>query len=265
MGLWIEALDTGREIYSTPAYQFDNRLRGGTEGRVVVIQRTLRGRAFFDDADGNRHAVPAGSLMIFQHGEPTRYGYPPEATEPYHLEFITFRPEGAAPLLLDLRRLAGPVLRFDTGGEADRTFGDLVDRVAVRRFADVFDAAAASYSLIMALYREVTGPEPAPEDPVEAARRFFHRRFREPVGLPAAAEAAGLSVEHLCRRFKAEQGLSPGAYLRQLRLQAAAERLRASRLPVNDIARQCGYLDVDSFSRAFARAYGCRPSQWRAG
>lgn len=260
---WIEPLDCGREIYTSPDYQFKNRLRGDTEGRLIVIQRTLAGRAFFDDTEGNRHAVPAGNLMIFQHGEPTAYGYPPEAREPYHLAFITFRPEGVDRLLMHLRSEAGPVLQLAPDGEADRAFNDLIERMTTRGFADTFDAAVAGYGLVMALYREATVLEVERTDPVEAAHAFIHRRFRQPIGLPAVARAAGLSVEHLCRRFKAETGSSPGAYLRRLRMEAAAERLRASRLPVADIARQCGYLDVDSFSRAFLRRFGRRPSAWR--
>jgi AraC-like DNA-binding protein len=57
--------------------------------------------------------------------------------------------------------------------------------------------------------------------------------------------------------------MTPISYLTMLRIDKAASRLAKTRQPISRIARQCGYSSVPSFTRAFAKALGTTPSQFR--
>jgi AraC-like DNA-binding protein len=82
--------------------------------------------------------------------------------------------------------------------------------------------------------------------------------------LDALAAIAELSKFHFLRQFAQVVGMTPGAYLRTLRLCHAARRLRQSRSSILEIALSVGFADHPSFSRAFARHMGMTPSQYQA-
>lgn len=83
------------------------------------------------------------------------------------------------------------------------------------------------------------------------------------VTLEQLAQVAGLSKFHFLRQFDQVVGMTPGAYLRTLRLCHAARLLRAKDDPILEIALAVGFADHPSFSRAFARYMGMTPSQYR--
>lgn len=83
------------------------------------------------------------------------------------------------------------------------------------------------------------------------------------VTLDELAEVAGLSKYHFLRQFSQVVGITPGAYLRTLRLCHAARKLRSSDLPILEVALSVGFADHPSFSRAFARHMGMTPSEYQ--
>jgi AraC-like DNA-binding protein len=83
------------------------------------------------------------------------------------------------------------------------------------------------------------------------------------VALDRLSEVAELSKYHFLRQFAQIVGMTPGAYLRTLRLCQAARMLRTTTTPILDIALAVGFADHPSFSRAFARHMGLTPSEYR--
>jgi AraC-like DNA-binding protein len=81
--------------------------------------------------------------------------------------------------------------------------------------------------------------------------------------LEKLAEVAELSKYHFLRQFSQVVGMTPGAYLRTLRLCHAARKLRTTDLPILEVARSVGFADHPSFSRAFARHMGMTPSEYQ--
>lgn len=77
------------------------------------------------------------------------------------------------------------------------------------------------------------------------------------------AKAAGCTVEHLCRVFRGAFGLTPGAYIRQRRMNYAANLLLHSDLRAIDIAYEAGYQSLAPFYAAFRREFGMAPLQYR--
>jgi AraC-like DNA-binding protein len=81
--------------------------------------------------------------------------------------------------------------------------------------------------------------------------------------LEQLAEVAGLSKYHFLRQFSQVVGMTPGAYLRTLRLCHAARKLRTTDMPILEVALSVGFADHPSFSRAFARYMGMTPSEYQ--
>lgn len=95
------------------------------------------------------------------------------------------------------------------------------------------------------------------------AVQFLQYHAGRPVKLQEAAEAAAVSQRHLERVFLEVCGLSPMAYLTELRLRRASLLLRGTSRTVAEIARECGFEDPNYFARVFKKKYGAAPSMWR--
>lgn len=78
------------------------------------------------------------------------------------------------------------------------------------------------------------------------------------------AAIATLSRSAFAARFSQLVGVSPGGYVLRQRLDRAADLLLSSNEPVGRIAARVGYASEAAFSRAFARAYGDSPRNWRS-
>jgi AraC-like DNA-binding protein len=98
-----------------------------------------------------------------------------------------------------------------------------------------------------------------PAGAVERARAFLHANFGDPdVTLARTARAAHVTPAHLVRRFRAELGVTPIAYLWQRRVTAGIDLLTHTGLPVSDIAARVGFRSAYHFSRRIS-AYAGRP------
>jgi len=81
--------------------------------------------------------------------------------------------------------------------------------------------------------------------------------------LAELARQAHLSPRGLTRAFVAATGVTPAQYQTALRLAHARTLLRGSTLPVEEIARACGYADPRHFRRMFGAHEGVSPSAYR--
>lgn len=84
------------------------------------------------------------------------------------------------------------------------------------------------------------------------------------LGLDLLAERANFSPYHFHRVFHQFVGENLKSYVRRLRLEQAAYRLKISQASVLDLALQAGYQTHESFTRAFARHFGMPPAAFRA-
>ncbi|UFH49052.1 helix-turn-helix domain-containing protein [Pseudomonas sp. KNUC1026] len=94
------------------------------------------------------------------------------------------------------------------------------------------------------------------------AREVIHAHAFTDLSLEALAQACGVDRYRLTRAFKAAFGLPPHAYLVQLRLALARQRLAAGAEPA-ELAAQLGFADQSHLGRWFVRAYGMSPGQYR--
>ncbi|HJQ39373.1 MAG TPA: AraC family transcriptional regulator [Thermoanaerobaculia bacterium] len=152
-----------------------------------------------------------------------------------------------APLAADLRvlhrRLAGAPLSdsVEASELAIRVIGTLLHRHGSLRVEQPRRGEAAA---------------------VERARQFMRARRSVRIDLEAIAAAAGLSQYHLIREFNKRVGVTPHAYLTQLRVNLAQQLLRSTDT-IADVALASGFADQAHLTRQFRRTLGVTPGAYR--
>jgi transcriptional regulator GlxA family with amidase domain len=77
------------------------------------------------------------------------------------------------------------------------------------------------------------------------------------------ARQASLSPRQFARAFAAEVGMPPGRYVDRIRLETARRQLEDTADSVEQTARFCGYGTPEAMRRAFIRALGVSPGEYR--
>lgn len=143
---------------------------------------------------------------------------------------------------------------------------ELVEAYETERAADM---PVLLLALFLARLRRIkpagpTGATAGPPVPglILRVNQIAQRQGEHP-NLKEIARALGISPSHLRARFRASCGVSIGRHLRHLRLEQACGLLRLGPQRVSEVAEQCGFSSIYSFSRAFRLAYGVSPLAYR--
>ncbi len=96
-------------------------------------------------------------------------------------------------------------------------------------------------------------------DRVTCTKELLARDLANPPTLEMLGQEAGCSSFYLSRTFSREVGLTIPQYLRNIRMERAAELLRSGRYNVTEAATEVGYSSLSHFSKAFCETIGCCP------
>lgn len=105
-----------------------------------------------------------------------------------------------------------------------------------------------------------------PEAQIEVIKQvhtFLMEHYKEHYTIEELAERFELSPTVMKKCFKGVYGDSVYSYMKLYRLQVAERLLKESRLTVNEIAAQIGYLNPNKFTSAFCAVYGVPPTAYR--
>lgn len=94
---------------------------------------------------------------------------------------------------------------------------------------------------------------------VQRVKEVLARDLANPPTLEMLGQEVGCSSFYLSRSFSREVGLTISQYLRNVRMERAAELLRTGRYNVTEAATEVGYSSLSHFSKAFCETIGCCP------
>ncbi len=104
-----------------------------------------------------------------------------------------------------------------------------------------------------------TRAQRAGRERVARASAILRERMREAPTLEELGRMVGCSHFYLSRLFSQETGQTIQQYLREIRLERAAELLRTGRCNVTEAALEVGYNSLSHFSTAFRERFRCCP------
>jgi AraC family transcriptional regulator len=92
---------------------------------------------------------------------------------------------------------------------------------------------------------------------------YIAANIGDDISLVDLAGVAGYSTFHFARKFALAMGTSPHRYISRIRLDNAMAELAAGKLPLSEIALNAQFSSQASFTRAFHRAIGMTPQEYR--
>ena len=96
---------------------------------------------------------------------------------------------------------------------------------------------------------------------IATATDYLRSHFSQNITLDDLAALTHLSRYHFLRVFRNTVGLTPHAYLTQIRIEAAKQLLGAGQ-PIAQVAAATGFVDQSHFTRRFKRITGVTPGQY---
>ncbi|MCL2866704.1 MAG: response regulator [Clostridia bacterium] len=164
-----------------------------------------------------------------------------------------------------LQLVKNAAIRFSARADAEtpedllRVFQDKAERASSAR--GLFDALG---TYIADVIRDTLERERNRETrPIRMAKQYIREHFAEPLSLDEVSEAAGFSAAYFSTFFKKETGEGFNRYLTGVRIDAAKEYLRETRMPIHEIGKRVGYNDNKYFIGMFKSVTGLTPSEFR--
>lgn len=98
---------------------------------------------------------------------------------------------------------------------------------------------------------------------VRQAKNYIKSEYMTGITVGDVAASLGLDRSYFSGLFRAEVGKTPKEYLREVRMQQAADHLLNRDYTITEIAMSVGYPDVFTFSRVFRSHFGMSPREYR--
>jgi transcriptional regulator GlxA family with amidase domain len=102
------------------------------------------------------------------------------------------------------------------------------------------------------------------DDAIATVLDWALAHLAEPLTIETLAARAHQSRRTFIRAFRAGTGTTPAAWVRARRLDEARRLLETGTLPIEHIARDCGFGSAVTFRQLFLAEFGTTPSRYRA-
>ena len=126
--------------------------------------------------------------------------------------------------------------------------------------------------MLLLLLREATSPSggklqtanavPSENEIIRQAQQYISSHIREKLSVPLVARQVDVSPSYLTALFHKNLQISPGEYIRRIKLQESKQMIRENNLNFTEIAAELQYSTVHHFSRQFKEKFGITPTEY---
>ncbi len=97
---------------------------------------------------------------------------------------------------------------------------------------------------------------------IRRAQQYISGNVRGKLTVPLVAQNTDVSTSYLTALFRKHLQISPGEYIRRIKLQESKQMIREGNLNFTEIAQTLQYSTIHHFSRQFKENFGITPSQY---
>jgi transcriptional regulator GlxA family with amidase domain len=99
---------------------------------------------------------------------------------------------------------------------------------------------------------------------IEELQAWIQGHPAENLSVQALADRMGMSPRNFARLFQSETGNTPAQFAERARADAARCKLEQTVVPVETIAKECGFGNAERMRRTFQRLFDVTPQDYRA-
>lgn len=260
-----------RSWHSTTPDEYEPHFHSSVEA-IICQQGTVEVQveeAQFTVQEGEIIIIPSGCTHGFHMdagGERELLLYEPNGAFTLK-EFSAFRQMMAKPIYLSLEHpcteqvweLFFEIIRVHRTGALLRNLRNyalLMEIYAI--LGENYLTTSATAAEMHAIQRQMSG-----EDAFNRALDYLNKSYMDDLTLDSLAAYAGFSRYTLSRMFRQHTGYTFTQCLSKRRVDMAMDLLAGTRMPVTQVALQCGFNSIATFNRVFREMRGCTPSQYR--
>ena len=99
--------------------------------------------------------------------------------------------------------------------------------------------------------------------PIQRVLEYMNLHLGDHISNEDLSSNANMSISHLAKVFKKETGVTMTEYIALLRCKKAANLLKKTNLPIQEISSYVGYSDNNYFVKVFKKNYDMTPTEFR--
>ena len=220
---------------------------------------------------GSMHSVVEGQDLLLKQGDLVVYG-----PNQWHMQYADI---GVAPRYVTISfDLSGAELAplLNRKFSAPQNVVKLLQRMLrEQELMDVYsnDIILSQMNLmLLLLLREAAAPKGAKlqtsnsvhseNEIIRQAQQYISSHIREKLSVPLVARQVDVSPSYLTALFHKNLQISPGEYIRRIKLQESKQMIRENNLNFTEIAAELQYSTVHHFSRQFKEKFGITPTEY---
>ena len=242
----------------TPSYQWGPGVRNH-----YLIHHIIAGCGIFQ-VNKKSFSLHAGdSFLIYPGSEVT---YAANAQDPWEYAWVGFNGSDA-PIILKATDFCPEhpiIIRTPYGEKIAQQLLHIYEARGTN-FENIVEMTGGLYTALALFLKGSTRP-PVQNNYntyVQKAIEYISDNYSYSITIENVADYVGLSRSHLFRSFEAILGKSPKEYLTEFRIKQACYLLQHSNLSVTAIANSVGFDSSLYFSKAFKKAKGKSPREYR--
>ena len=97
---------------------------------------------------------------------------------------------------------------------------------------------------------------------VSRALQYIAEHVYDKLSVEIVSRETGVSASHLTALFHRQMSISPGEYIRRVKLEESKGLIREGRMNFSQIAAALKYSNIHHFSRQFKDNFGVSPSEY---
>ena len=219
---------------------------------------------------GSLHSVVEGEDLLLEQGDIMVY-----MPEQWHMQYADM---GVAPRFVTISfSLSGGNLNALRGRKFKAPQQALTILQQMLREQENPDAhsgdmaIALLHQLLVILLRQVDAPAVkiktsnavhSENEIIRRAQQYISAHIREKMTVPSVAEQVEVSPSYLTALFHKNLQISPGEYIRRVKLQESKQMIRENSMTFTEIAAALQYSTVHHFSRQFKEKFGITPTEY---
>ncbi len=277
----LSAISMPREVETLAAESFLTYPQVGISHLCAVFyQEREKGFIFPGEAhpdyeiifvdQGSLHCVADGKDLLLQQGDLTLYG-----KDQFHMQYADM---DVAPRFVSIRFAADTwdlnALQCRIFKTTGKTKGILQQILWEQENKKTHSSEMILYLLnilLIGLEREQYSPSERSQtlycannenEIIRKAQEFISSNIRKKLSVPVIAQNIQVSASYLTALFHKHLQISPGEYLRRVKLQESKQMIRDGNMNLTEIAAALQYSTIHHFSRQFKEKFGITPSEY---